>query len=320
MLKDLLAPADLTPADVDHLLDLAGDLKRNPRRPCRDLASSLVVMYFTKPATRVRTTFAAAATRLGATSVVLGPSELSPCHRDPDAVARLVSSYASVVVARADDEELQRLADQATIPVIAGLSDRQQPCQSLADLLTLQQTFGSLAGLRVAYLGDGGPLAHSLAEACALAGIELRLATSPSRPPDPGVVDRANRLAADTGSGGTVEVIDDAFAAVEGVDAVYSSGWTVQEDTDDLGGGTWMTTYPITRLLLACAAPQAILMHTQPTHRSFDLSRQVLCDPRSRIREQAENRVHCAAAMLTAFMRQQQFRGEEASRALLSVS
>jgi ornithine carbamoyltransferase len=316
MSKDLLAPADLTPADVDRLLDVAGDLKRNPRRTYPDLATGLVVMYFTKPATGVRTTFSAAATRLGASSVVLGPPELAPgLGTDADAVARLVNSYASVVVARADVDQLQRLADQTTIPVIAGLSDTQQPCQSLADLLTLQQAFGSLAGLRVGFLGDGGPLAHSLAEACALAGVELRLATSPSRPADPEILDRARRIGAETG--GHVQVVDDAFAAVEGVDAIYTSGWTVDEDPDRPTCETWMTTYPITRLLMSCAAPDAILLHTQPTHRSFDLSRQVLCDPRSRIREQAENRVHCAAAMLTTCMRQQ-FR-DASSRALLSV-
>lgn len=297
MRKDLLAPADLGPADLTGILDLAAELKRNPRQRCAELKDELVALYFTKPATRLRVAFTTAAARLGTNSVVIGPAEFEDgAGVGVEDLAHLVSESASVVVARADDEDLRQLAELATIPVVAGLSDSHQPFQSLADLLTLRQTFGRLAGLRVAYLGDGGPLAHSLAEACALAGVELRLATSPTRPADAALVAGAHDLA--VRHGGEVVAADDAFAAVEGADAVYSGGWTLEDDD----GECWMTTYPVTRLLLACAAPEAVLLHTPPAAHPSNLSRRVLCDPRSRIREQAENRVHAAAAVLATYM------------------
>lgn len=300
MNKDLLTPADLSPTELLQLLDLASELKRNPRPRHRDEVDGLVALYFTRPATRVRLTFSAAAARLGATSVVLGPAEFEQgIGVGVDALARLVSTYASVVVATTDDQHMQRLAQQATVPVVAGLGDTHQPYQGLADLMTLRQSFGSLGGLRVAFLGDGGPLAHSVAEACALGGVQLRLATPPGRPADPHVIAKARGIA--LRNGGDIVVLDDAFAAVDGVDAVYSSGWTI----DDGEGNCLMTTYPVTRLLLACAAPHAILLHTQPGHATYGLSRQALCDPRARIREQAENRVHCASALLATLIDRQ---------------
>jgi ornithine carbamoyltransferase len=312
MPKDVLRIADLSRGQILSILDLASDLKHHPLQHQRELAGELVLLYITEPSTRTRVTFASGAARLGATVVVVGPAELTRGQDTLDDIARAVGGYATAIVARTDEVNLQRLATLSTTSVVNGMSERHHPAQGLADLLTLREAFGPLAGRRVAYIGDGANVCHSLLEACALTGVDLRLTAPPGREPQPEVLERAGALAARSGS--TIMTTYDATEAVAGVDAVYIGPWLAGEPPDD--DQSVVSSYPVTPELLDHASPEAIVLHNQSRTElhpglhglpgldgleAYDLGR----DPRSRGREQAENRLHVASALLVAFQREQ---------------
>ena len=291
--------ADLTGEQVRQVLDVAGALAHHPSEMQRERAGDLVVLYLTEASTRTRVTFAHAAARVGATVVVVGPAELARLGGTLDDFAQAISSYAGAIVARTGDADLEHLAATASVPVINGRSDRHQPVQALADLLTLRTTFDTLDDRRVAYIGDGTSVCHSLIEACALTGIDLRLVCPPGRGPDAEVLARAGALTARVGTTSGPTLTYDAAEAVDGVDALYLGPWLAGALPDDESAA--VPSYPVTRDLLDRAAPHAIVLHSQPRQlgpADGSLARQVLRDPRSRGRQQADNRRHVAAALL----------------------
>ena len=320
-MKDLLRTADLAEGDVIRLLDLADQMKAHPQDHRGILAGRVVVLYFTKPSTRTRLSFSAAAARLGATVVTVGPSELQLGRGETlEDTARVVSGYASALVVRTyADDDVARLAKAATIPVVNGLTDGHHPCQSLADLLTLREHFGTLhglrmtwhgegdnrarRGLRVAYLGAGNNVAHSLIEACALTGVGLTLACPPGYEPDPDVVRTAGLVAARNGA--WVEVTDDPRAAVAGADAVYTDVWVSMGDPEEERAArrAALAPYQVNAELMALAAPDAVFLHCLPAHRGDEVTAEVIDGPRSLVFAQAENRLHTAAAVLLALYR-----------------
>jgi ornithine carbamoyltransferase len=305
MPKDVLRIADLSRGQVQSILDLAAELKFHPSTAQRELAGGLVVLYLTETSTRTRITYASAAARLGATVVVVGP-ELQAGHKaggglsgSLDEIAHAVSSYATAIVARTGDANLDQLSTAATVPVVNGMSDSHNPGQGLADLLTLHESLGDLHGRKIAYIGDGTNACHSLLEAAALTGMDIRLVTPPGREPSADVLARAGALAARAGS--RIQVTDDIHDAIDSVDAVYVGPWLSGTLPDDDQAA--VASYPVTHELVARASPDAIVLHSQPRQLGVEASRDVLRAPRSRGREQAENRVHCAAALLTALNR-----------------
>jgi ornithine carbamoyltransferase len=183
----LLRILDLTPTELTGLLDLAEAFKADPLRSADALAGQSVACYFSKPSTRTRVSFEAAVHRLGGLPIMLRPDELQLGRGEPIAdTARVMSSYCAAIVIRTfAQSDVQEMADAASVPVINALTDDHHPCQALADLLTLRERFGDLRGLRVAYVGDGNNVAHSLIEAAALTGIDLRLACPDGYRPDP---------------------------------------------------------------------------------------------------------------------------------------
>jgi ornithine carbamoyltransferase len=301
-LKDLVRAADLTPANLTRLLTLASDAKRQPYRFASELAGQMVVLYFTKPSTRTRLSFSAAAARLGASPVVVGPTELQIGRGETiEDTARVISGYAAALVVRTyADDDVRRLADAATIPVINGLTDGHHPCQSLADLLTLREHFGRLAGLRIAYVGDGNNVVHSLMEACALAGVDITVATPEGYDPDPGVVAGAHALAA--GTPATVRVVRDPEEAVRGVDAVYTDVWVSMGDPEDqrVARAAALEPYRVDTQLMRLAAPHAVFLHCLPAHRGDEVTAEVMRSDQSLVFHQAENRLHTATAVLLA--------------------
>lgn len=302
MAKDLLRIADLSSADLTDLVDLAAALERHPRRFHRALAAELVVLYFTRPSTLTRITFSDASSRLGATVVMLGPAELQRGRAvNGTDIARFVGHYAAIVVAHTDEEDLRRFAEQATVPVVSGLSPRFDLCQSLGDLLTLREEFGSLDGLSLAYVGEATPAAQSLIEACALAAVDLRLAIPGAHGLDPDVVAAACAAAAE--SGGQVVLTEDPLDAVDDADAVYVGPLS----SNSLSPGLTFDPSPAPHMacahheaarLVDCAGPGAVLLHGPPPRGGRGIARELVRHPRARIRNQAENRIHCAAAML----------------------
>ncbi len=234
-MKDLLRIADLSPADMSVILDLADEFRTDPYRHDRLLNDESVFAYFTKPSTRTRVSLAEAVARLGGQLQFIGPHELDLVHGETiEDTAAVVSRYAKILIVRTfAHDDVVRLARAATVPVINARTDLHHPCQALADVMTIRHRRGRLRGTRIAYLGAGNNVAHSLMEATALVGAHLVVATPPRFAPDPGVTAEAQRMAAT--SGGSVTLTEHPFEAVAGADVVYTDAWTPMGDTEDGG-------------------------------------------------------------------------------------
>lgn len=305
MLKDLLRSADLARPDLEHLLALAEAYKRNPYRQRALLSNDTVVLYFNKPSTRTRLSFETAVARLGATPLGVGPSDLQLGRGETiEDTARVVSRYARAFVIRTyAHAEVARFAQAASIPVINALTDAHHPCQSLADLLTLRERFGPQTRLRLAYFGDGNNVAHSLMEAGALAGLDVAVATPQRYAPAPEVVARATALAA--AHGGRVVLTEDPAEAACGAHALYTDVWLSMGQPEAERAERWqaLQPYQVNAALMTHARPEAIFMHCLPDHRGEEVSAEIVDGPRSVVFDQAENRLHTAAAVLEALVR-----------------
>ncbi len=302
-MKDLLRTADLTPTDLELLLRLAEDFKNDPHRRPRTLLDETVVLYFAKPSTRTRLSFETAVTRLGGVPAAVGPNELQLGRGETiEDTARVISRYASAIAVRTyAQRDVERLAAAASVPVINALTDAHHPCQSLADLLTLRERFGGLRGLRVAYVGDGNNVAHSLIEACALTGIDIVVATPPGYEPDPGIVADAEHIS----TGSIVAITHDPMVAASSANAIYTDVWLSMGDADDERAARLAAFdgYRITPALMAEAADDAIFLHCLPAHRGEEVSACVIDGPQSAVFDQAENRLHTEMAVLYALRR-----------------
>ncbi len=303
-MKDLLRITDLTPEDLTLLLDLSDAVKAEPHLHHGLLTGDSVVCYFAKPSTRTRLSFASAIAHLGGVPEVVGPTELQLGRGETiEDTARVISRYARAFVIRTfDDADVDRFAASATIPVVNALTDLHHPCQAVADLLTLRQHFGSLEGLSVAYLGDGNNVAHSLMEACALAGVDVVVATPPGFEPDPGIVAVATTIGAFNRS--TVRTTHDPLAAVAGVDAVYTDVWVSMGDDEATRGARTeaLTPFRVDAEVMAAASSHAVFMHCLPAHRGEEVVAEVIDGPRSIVFDEAENRMHTAQAILVALV------------------
>jgi ornithine carbamoyltransferase len=303
-MKDLLRIADLTSADLMHLLRSADKIREDPHARRDLLGGDTVITYFAKPSTRTRLSFGSAITHLGGVPEVVGPNELQLGRGETiEDTARVVSRYARAFVIRTyDDEDVRRFAAAATIPVINALTDLHHPCQALADLLTLDQHFGQLAGLKLAYLGDGNNVAHSLMEACALAGIDIAVATPVGYEPDGGIEATASEMAARSGS--IVQVTHDPLVAAAGANAVYTDVWLSMGDSEDEREARRkaLRWYQVNEAVMAEAADDAVFMHCLPAHRGEEVSAGVIDGPASVVLDEAENRMHTAQALLAALV------------------
>ena len=299
-MKDLLRIADLDPADLAHLLHVSQQFHDDPHAHADLLAGDTVVTYFAKPSTRTRLSFASAITHLGGVAEIVGPSDLQLGRGETiEDTARVISRYARAFVIRTfSDDDVRQFAAAATIPVINALTDGHHPCQALADLLTLRQHFGALEGLRLAYLGDGNNVAHSLLEGCALAGVDIVVATPPGFEPDAAVVQTAERLA--TRSGSLVWVTHDPLLAAAGANALYTDVWLSMGDDDDerRARAAALGPYQVNAAVMQEAAADAVFMHCLPAHRGEEVSAGVIDGPRSIVFDEAENRMHTAQALL----------------------
>jgi ornithine carbamoyltransferase len=303
--KSLLRIADLGAGDVARLLDRAASYKANPQQGRQLLAGSSVVLYFAKPSTRTRVSFETAVHRLGGLPITVGPTDLQMGRGETiEDTARVLSRMARIFVARTfRDEDLERFDAAATIPVVNALTDGHHPCQAIADLLTLRERFGQLAGLTVAYVGAGNNVTHSLMEAAALSGVHVRVATPASLAPDPQVVARARALAAPRGT--SVEVVADARLAVRGADAVYADTWLSMGDPEGEREARMAALMPfqVDAALMAEAKPGTVFLHCLPAHRGEEVTSEVADGPASLIFDQAENRLHTSVAILEAVAR-----------------
>jgi ornithine carbamoyltransferase len=303
-MKDLLRTADLGHDNLLALLDLGERLARDPLEHRCLLSGDTVVLYFNKPSTRTRLSFETAVAHLGGTPVTVGPHELQLDRGETiEDTARVISSYARAFVIRTfSDNDVRRFAAAATIPVINALTDGHHPCQSIADLMTLRETFGDLRGRRLAFVGDGDNVAHSLLEACALAGVDIAVATPLGYEPDDAVVQRARDIAGRQGS--MVLVTDDLHEAVRHADAVYTDVWASMgvPESDRAARAHAFRPYRVDAAVMAHAAPHAIFLHCLPAHRGEEVTAEVIDGPRSRVFRQAANRLPSEQAILCALV------------------
>jgi ornithine carbamoyltransferase len=261
-----------------------------------------VALLFEKPSLRTRVTFDAGIHALGGHPIYLGPEEVGIGHRETAAdVGRNLSRWVDAIVLRTyAHRTLAELSEAASVPVINALDDREHPCQALADLLTLRQHLGSLAGRRLAYVGDGNNVCHSLLLAGALAGVEMRVATPEVFAPNGTVVAESRRLGRTTGF--RVSLGTDPVEAVTGADAVYTDVWTSMGAEDHAAARrTMFAGYQVNEALMA-HAPDALVMHCLPAHRGEEISAGVLDGPRSVVLDQAENRLFVQQALLVALL------------------
>lgn len=296
--EHFLRVTDLDAAGLEALLDLAALMKRRPHGFVDALQGDTVVCFFEKPSTRTRVSFAAAAERLGMLPLVLRPDELQLGRGETIAdTARTLSGYAAAIVVRTFAQEtVDELAAAARKPVINALTDEHHPCQALADLLTLRERFGSLDGLRVAYVGDGNNVASSLLNAISVLGGTLRLGTPRTHLPAPHVRKRAAELAAK--SGAQITWTEDPVEAVRGADFVYTDVWTsMGQESESAQRKALFEPFQLNARLLA-HAPDAQILHCLPAHRGEEITDDVLDGPRSIVFDQAENRLHAQKALL----------------------
>ncbi|MDQ4063576.1 MAG: ornithine carbamoyltransferase [Actinomycetota bacterium] len=295
--RDCLTLAEFTPGEIRRILDEAVKLKalRRSRIPFRPLFGKTLAMVFQKPSNRTRVSFEVGMYQLGGHALPLSPQEIQIGKREtPSDTGMVLARYIDAIMVRTfDDEELAELAGAADVPVINGLSDLHHPCQALADLLTIQEELGKLEGVKITYVGDGNNVAHSLAIGCALTGAQLSIAHPEGHGPDPNIVDLAARL------GAAPVLTEDPSEAISGARAVYTDVWTsMGQEAEAEERKRKFAPYQVNEELMGYAAPNAIFLHCLPAHRGEEVTAEVIDGPRSRVFDQAENRLHAQKALL----------------------
>jgi ornithine carbamoyltransferase len=297
----LLSIGELASGDARRLVDLAARVKRDPDAFRGRLAGGRVGMVFDTPSTRTRVSLESAAWTLGMLPIVLRPDELRLGERETVAdAARALSLYLDALVVRiADDVRIHELASAATIPVINALSIDHDPCQAICDLLTIEEEFGTFAGIQVAFVGDGDNVCHSLIEAAGAIGFELRVATPRFYEPSPAIVKAALARAAATG--GAIHLTDDPAEAVSGVEVVYADVWTsLGKERERTAREGAFRRFLVDERLMGLASASAIFLHCLPARRGKEVSAGVIDGPASRVWRQAANRLHSDMAVLYA--------------------
>ncbi len=300
-MKHLVSVADLSSEEIWDLLRLAEDIKEEWRGAGNEpvLAGKILGMIFQKPSLRTRVSFEAGMAQLGGVALYLSPQEIQLGQRESVAdVARVLSRYVDGIMARVfAHADVQALAAYASVPVINGLSDYVHPCQALSDLFTIYERKGSLEGLKLAYVGDGNNVAHSLIFATSRVGMEIRVSTPAGFEPDERVVGEARQ------AGGRVVLDADPQSAVSGADVIYTDVWTSMGQEEEREGRLpRFRPYQINAALVALAKPDAVVMHCLPAHRGEEITDDVIDGAQSIVFDQAENRMHLQKAILVRLM------------------
>lgn len=301
--KDFVSIHDRTPAEIAGLLDLADAIKKEPARYRTALSGKTLAMIFEKSSTRTRVSFEAGMYQLGGLGMFLSSRDLQIGRGEPIAdTARVLSRYVNGIMARTfAHETVTELARHATVPVINGLTDLLHPCQVMADLQTIREAFGRLDGVKLAYVGDGNNMAHSLMFGGAKTGMSVTIASPAGYEPKPEIAAQARADARETGA--RIEVTNDPREAVEGARVVYTDVWASmgQEEEAQIRRGKFEG-FSVTDALMERAAADAIFLHCLPAHRGEEVAASVADGPRSRIFDEAENRLHAQKAILVSLM------------------
>lgn len=294
--RDLLSMADFSAAEIHGLLDLARQYKRGHTTPTAQ--GRVLGLLFTKASTRTRVSFSVAMMRLGGQVLDLNPGVIQMGRGEPlPDTARVLDRYLDVLALRTFAQaDVVTFAEWAQMPVINALTDQEHPCQVLADLLTVQECFGDVAGVKMAYLGDGNNVSHSLLLGCALMGIALTVATPPQHPPDYHILHQAQALA---GEHTCIMHTHDPESAVQNAQVIYTDVWaSMGQEAENQERIPRFQPYQVNEMLLQKADSQAIVLHCLPAHRGEEITEAVLEGSQSRVWDQAENRLHAQQALL----------------------
>ncbi|OWY68853.1 ornithine carbamoyltransferase [cyanobacterium TDX16] len=297
--RDLLGLADLTSEEVTALLQLAAQLKSGQLKlQC----NKVLGLLFYKASTRTRVSFTVAMYQLGGQVIDLNTTTTQVSRGEPvEDTARVLDRYLDILSIRTFEQlQLETFAHYAKIPVINALTDREHPCQILADLLTVEECFGKLKGLTLTYVGDGNNVAHSLLLGCALVGMNVRIATPANFKPLTEIVEQAKAIALPETE---ITVTEDPEAAAKGSHVIYTDVWaSMGQESEANSRIPIFQPYQVNEQLLSLADPEAIVLHCLPAHRGEEITTDVIEGSHSKVWDQAENRMHAQKALLASLL------------------
>jgi ornithine carbamoyltransferase len=297
--RDYLTVDDLSTEELTGLLDLSEKVKAHPGDHAVALRGRSVALIFEKPSTRTRVSFELAVASTSGHPVTLSSTELQLGRGETiEDTGRVLSRYVDAIVLRTfEQERLEVLAGAASVPVINALSDFEHPCQCLADLLTIREIKGELAGRTLTYLGDGNNVTHSLLLGGAKCGMHVRVATPPGFGPIPQIVQRATEIAERTR--GSVVITHDASEACAGADVLYTDVWaSMGQEAEAAERALVFPSYALDAEKVSFARPDVTVLHCLPAHRGQEITAEVIDGPHSAVWDQAENRMHTQKALL----------------------
>ncbi len=301
--RDLISIHDFSPDELSCALELAAAMKARPADFRGILSGKQIALFFEKPSLRTRLTFEAGINSLGGASFFVDQTQSRLGAREPlsDVAHNLERWIDGIVLRTFSHETVTTMARHASIPVINALSELEHPCQAMADMLTLQEHFGELRGVRLAYVGDGNNVAHSLMLAAASLGASITVGTPKGYEPDAAVTDVARHLG--NVSGGSVRLTNDAVEAVAGADAVYTDVWaSMGQEQEAADRSQIFAPFQVNQKLFSRAAKHAVFMHCLPAHRGDEVMASVIDSPRSVVFDQAENRLHVQKSILVLLL------------------
>jgi ornithine carbamoyltransferase len=303
MQKDFLSIRDLSVYEFGQMLDRATEVKKHPDKYRKALKHRILAMIFQKPSLRTRMTFEAGMLQLGGEAIYLGPSDIQMGSREGAYdIGKNLERWVDGIMIRTFGHQIAvDLAASCRIPVINALTDLSHPCQAMADFLTLREHKGALAGLKLAYVGDGNNVCHSLMLAAARGGTKMAVATPAGYEPKPEMVRAARQDGKDTGFALTLTT--SAEEAVSGADAVYTDVWaSMGQEAEKEARARIFAPYQVNAKLMSHAKKDTLFMHCLPAHRGDEVTDEVIDSPNSVVYDEAENRLHAQKAILIALM------------------
>ena len=302
--KDFVSIRDFSPSEIEYLLILGRQIKARPGMYADSLKGKALAMIFEKPSLRTRVSFDVGIRQLGGFSIYLSPAEINLGKRESvhDVAKNLERMVQGIMIRTFAHEIVEQMARYAAVPVVNGLTDYSHPCQAMADYLTMWEIKDHLDGLRVAFVGDGNNVAHSLMFAGAQVGADVRVATPPGYEPRADAIAWARERGGETG--GNCRITNDVVEAVAGADVVYTDVWaSMGQEAESQKRREVFAGYQVNSALFAHAKRDAIFMHCLPAHRGEEVSRDVMDSSHSVVFQQAENRLHAQKAILLELMK-----------------
>jgi len=303
MEKDFLSIHDLSLYEFSRVLDLAADLKKRPQKYRRALEGKILAMIFQKPSLRTRMTFEAGMLQLGGEAIYLAPSDIQMGSREGAYdIGKNLERWVDGIMIRTFGHQIAvDLAQSTRIPVINALTDLSHPCQGMADIFTLREHKGTLAGLKLAYVGDGNNVCHSLLLAAARAGMTMAVGTPPGYEPNPRMVQMAREDG--QGTGFKAVLTTSPAEAVKDADAVYTDVWaSMGQEAEKEKRAKIFAPFQVNAALMSQAKKDAVFMHCLPAHRGEEVTDEVIDSPNSIVYDQAENRLHVQKVILNLLM------------------